>query len=177
MKKQNLINVLASAALVVALAFGVQSCKKDDPCDGIDCQNGGSCSDGSCSCPTGYEGSLCETKASAKFVGTYKLNESCPSGSIVDYPTSIGASSTAPNKILITGFGNLSCGAGDLIVTATVNGNDITVDANQPFCSGVLTVNSGSGTLSASGNSLTISYSYTVSGAGQETCSGTYTKQ
>lgn len=37
------------------------SCKKD-PCHGVTCANGGVCSGGACKCPTGYSGTLCQTK-------------------------------------------------------------------------------------------------------------------
>ena len=30
-------------------------------CEGITCENGGSCSLGTCSCPTGYTGSSCQS--------------------------------------------------------------------------------------------------------------------
>ncbi|MEO0571601.1 MAG: DUF6055 domain-containing protein [Bacteroidota bacterium] len=32
-----------------------------DPCADIDCQNGGSCIEGTCTCPDGFEGQFCET--------------------------------------------------------------------------------------------------------------------
>lgn len=39
-------------------------CSKDavDPCEGVTCQNGGICVDGSCECPDGYTGFNCETE-------------------------------------------------------------------------------------------------------------------
>jgi hypothetical protein len=36
------------------------SCKKDK-CADVQCQNGGTCNDGSCNCPVGYSGTSCET--------------------------------------------------------------------------------------------------------------------
>ncbi|MBK8055720.1 MAG: calcium-binding EGF-like domain-containing protein [Saprospiraceae bacterium] len=44
------------------------SCSKSDPCEGIACKNGGTCSDGSCQCPPGWEGPLCETESLPKAV-------------------------------------------------------------------------------------------------------------
>ena len=32
-----------------------------DPCEDVTCHNGGVCSNGDCTCVTGYEGQLCET--------------------------------------------------------------------------------------------------------------------
>jgi hypothetical protein len=62
MKKQLFVPILSSIAIVAALIFGIQSCKKDEPCDRIVCAAGGHCVDGTCiydnpcaavTCPTG----------------------------------------------------------------------------------------------------------------------------
>ena len=34
-----------------------------DPCQNVNCQNGGTCSDGLCDCPVEWQGTLCETKS------------------------------------------------------------------------------------------------------------------
>ncbi|MCB0647814.1 MAG: calcium-binding EGF-like domain-containing protein [Saprospiraceae bacterium] len=39
------------------------SCSKSDPCESLVCQNDGSCVDGKCQCPEGWEGTLCETES------------------------------------------------------------------------------------------------------------------
>lgn len=69
--------------LITALAFiGVSftvlysSCVKDS-CTDLKCKNGGSCADGFCRCPTGYEGAECEIKVTARFVGSYYGNVRC----------------------------------------------------------------------------------------------------
>jgi hypothetical protein len=52
-------------AIIMATISGIvifSSCSKTS-CGSIICQNGGTCSDGKCSCPTGYSGSLCQTRA------------------------------------------------------------------------------------------------------------------
>jgi len=67
-------------AVITAIIFSavILGCSKDngsssssggstyvDPCSGVTCLNGGSCSGGVCNCPTGYTGTRCETKVSA----------------------------------------------------------------------------------------------------------------
>lgn len=174
MKKDNLLKFILGSAIVAAMALTVNSCSKDeDPCEDVTCLNGGTCNDGNCNCATGYEGSRCETKASAKFEGTYKYNESGCGATIVDYSVTMTGSSTAANKILITGFAAFECGGSPIVVEATVSGNNITVTANQIFCSAQIIISSGTGTLSS--GAITMSYSGTLNGA-SFTCSGVYTK-
>lgn len=43
------------------VAFVFSGCKKD-PCEGVVCSNGGTCSSGTCSCTTGYTGSSCQSE-------------------------------------------------------------------------------------------------------------------
>ena len=81
--------------LFCVLALTLFSCKDD--CKDINCINGGGCSEGTCICPDGYEGDVCQDKANAKFVGVYD----------VDY----------------TGTGDLSNSSGT--TTATVSSGDI----------------------------------------------------
>lgn len=171
---------LKSLTLVLTLTVGslffLNSCTQD-LCKDVVCQNGGTCdqSTGGCDCLAGYEGTNCETEMRTKFLGSYKYNESTATGcgGFSDWPSSIAISSTSVEKILITGFGAFQCSGTDIVVEATVDGVNLTVVANQSFCSGTLTIISGSGSIS--GNNITISYTYDL-GAGPVTCSGTYTK-
>jgi len=61
---KNFITICFSITLILT------SCSKSDPCEGIVCKNGGTCVDGKCQCPNGFEGTLCES-------------ESLPSGVVV----------------------------------------------------------------------------------------------
>lgn len=174
MKTKNPVSkliVLIFIALATSMTFS--SCK--DECKDVDCQNGGYCENGDCICASGYEGDNCATAMADKFVGTWKYNESCGGANVSDWPVTISKSTA--NKISITGFGGFQCSGGvDIIVTAIVNGRDLNLESNQLNCAGDLTINSGSGSLSSDGKTLNITYTYTVAGVGQETCSGIYTK-
>ena len=59
MKKTRLVLLTSVITLMAFAAIVYSSCKKD-PCSGVNCQNGGACSNGSCVCPSGYSGSFCE---------------------------------------------------------------------------------------------------------------------
>jgi len=60
MKHQKLFfaSLLASAVLFT----GCPNPDPVNPCESVTCQNGGTCIDGSCYCPSGYTGTNCETK-------------------------------------------------------------------------------------------------------------------
>ncbi|MBZ0100148.1 MAG: calcium-binding EGF-like domain-containing protein [Taibaiella sp.] len=54
------------SALVVTTVFGLAlytGCTKPvDECEGVSCKNGGTCSNGTCLCPSDYTGPRCETR-------------------------------------------------------------------------------------------------------------------
>lgn len=87
---------IALSALLTVGAFGTvlyTACNKDE-CKDVVCQNGGTCSEGKCTCATGYEGTNCETKSRDKFVGTYTGAESCTTGTD-NYSITLAANSDA----------------------------------------------------------------------------------
>lgn len=54
------MNRIALLPAFILLLF--LSCEKSDPCDGVQCQNGGVCVSGNCDCPPGFTGARCETE-------------------------------------------------------------------------------------------------------------------
>jgi len=157
--KRRILQILGVAAIAT---IGMVSCDTD-PCKDVDCGLYGECVDGDCECDLGYEGVACATESRADFIGSYLINEeSCD---VVNKAASIAASSTGANKIAISNFGDFACGGTPIVVIATVLGNDVTVDANQSFCSGDIVINSGSGSINASGTVVTITYSSTFGGS------------
>ena len=149
-----------------ALLFTIvstQSCT--DKCDGVNCQNGGACVDGTCNCPDGYSGASCEVEDRAKFIGTYNLSEICNSGSDA-YGISIAKNPSFGVTEII--FNNLY-NAG-LTTRATVSGDDVTI-FSQTLGTGTI---EGSGAIS--GNTLNLTYSVTV-GGNSDACTAVCTKQ
>ncbi|MBK8634240.1 MAG: calcium-binding EGF-like domain-containing protein [Saprospiraceae bacterium] len=53
------------------------SCAEKDPCEGVTCQNGGTCFEGKCQCLDGFEGNSCETEKlpTAVNVSTLKITK------------------------------------------------------------------------------------------------------
>ena len=181
MKKSKIsIFVVALSLFTAGTIFTINSCKKD-PCKDEKCNDVGTPSaDGDkckCACNAGYEGEKCETKMVTKFVGSYNVTDNCTSSGT--YPITITASSSTVDKILISTFGTYGCAGSYPTVEATVNGNDITI-ASQSFCTSDAYTVSGSGSMNASGTSLSISYNGTkppsMSG-GSYSCTATCAKQ
>jgi hypothetical protein len=60
---------------IALIAFTVASCFLKDKC--TRCQNGATCSDGTCVCTAAFEGDNCETPVANKFVGTWRGSINC----------------------------------------------------------------------------------------------------
>lgn len=77
--KHTLISTIAFIG--IASSVLISSCT-DDSCLKLKCRNGGTCADEKCKCPTGYEGTQCESVAVERFYGSYhgitKINELPP---------------------------------------------------------------------------------------------------
>ncbi len=69
---KNLKNGLLALVAVIGTSFTLflASCEKDS-CTSLKCQNGGTCADNFCRCPTGFEGAECEIKTAQKFIGKW----------------------------------------------------------------------------------------------------------
>jgi hypothetical protein len=153
MKKNNLIRLMLSGSVVIALAVNFNSCKKEkqDPCEGITCQNGGWCYDGSCKCTLGYEGTNCETESRAKFIGSDSVSSSC---SVTKWKSTIA--STSVTKLTLKdlyGFPGINVNA-DLTSSTEFN---IPLQTVSDGASHTIKI-SGSGSIS--GNTITALIKY-----------------
>ncbi|MBS1772146.1 MAG: calcium-binding EGF-like domain-containing protein [Bacteroidetes bacterium] len=75
-------SLLAAIAFIgISLTVVNSSCTEDE-CTMLKCRNNGTCVDGYCKCPTGWEGTQCESMASDRFKGRYtgttEINEAPP---------------------------------------------------------------------------------------------------
>ena len=96
--KARLKSIVLSALGVLATFSAVTytSCN-EDKCKAIVCAYGGTCQEGECLCPTGYEGVQCETISRNKFLGTYTVTETGTISRAAQYAVAIepGAEITA----------------------------------------------------------------------------------
>ena len=136
--KNSSIKFLGLFAIVATLFFA--SC---DPCSDVECQNGGTCAEGVCTCADGYEGTNCETRMTTKFVGAYTVAESCPPNNY-NYASNVSESSTEATRINFSNFYDLSGFYGvSTPVYGTVSGTDVTIPTQ--------TITNGANTFSFSG--------------------------
>jgi hypothetical protein len=98
--------ILAPVLIVISGFFSVVyfSCNRDK-CKTIVCANGGVCSQGACTCPSGYQGTNCETVSRYKFLGEWQVFEKGSISNSASYPISISASNNITD-VSITNFFN-----------------------------------------------------------------------
>lgn len=74
--KARLKSIVLSAvgAIAVFSTVTITSCN-DDPCKAIVCAYGGTCTEGECLCPSGYEGTHCEIVTREKYEGVWTVFE------------------------------------------------------------------------------------------------------
>lgn len=106
-----------STAIFTILTFVYTGCGKDKPytyvdeCAGVECLNGGTCLDGTCQCPNGFEGDNCEVKWLAKYIGQWDVTEEVqvstdPNrvGNEITYRVAISADNGKNTQFVINGL-------------------------------------------------------------------------
>lgn len=145
----------------------------------ITCQNNGTCRDGDCICPSGYEGDGCQFKVNEKFAGCYKvirtgfINDTIPDDN--DDTLCIRANPGSGDKFGITFFS-----IRDSIIfvyKGTVNDNFITVPEQSILdTTNGLNLNytvSGSGSLNGKVVTITLNSNWPIGNKSKKTYAGT----
>lgn len=170
--------------ITTVLLLGLNACK--DACEDTYCENGGGCYDGKCECPEGFGGDHCETELcsltcvygervydevtetcscdcdpgyigtfcsvsiQSTLSGTFVVDDNCKSNSYF-----ITISNGYYPSIRLSSFAGVSS-----YVTATVNGNLITINSQNVYIQGTSHTISGNGNIANNGV-LTINYQLT----------------
>lgn len=163
MKSMKYIALSAFLTLSAFCAVLYSSCTKDE-CKDVTCQNGGTCSGGTCTCVVGYEGTRCETKSRDKFIGTYVGSEICTIGTD-NYSVTISANS---DNVKLT-YSNLYNNTPSITATCTMTAT------NTFSFSGTQSTITFTGTGTLTGNQLVVAYTIT-DGASTNTCTFTGNK-
>ena len=131
-----LIKQIAFGAMLTISAFCAviysSSCNKDK-CKDVTCQNGGTCSGGTCTCLVGYEGTNCETKSRDKFIKTWTASDlqSGTSAPLAYSATIVAGTGTDVTQVIIgNSFSDNFYVIGP--ITATVLDSTITITSLHP---------------------------------------------
>ena len=129
--------------------------KESELCEFVICDYG-TCTDGKCKCPTGYEGSKCLTEVRTKYLGTFTSSEQCSVSYDGTYSITI---STIPSEITKVNFYGIWGTSENTTGVVKDDGNIYIL--SQPFYSGS----------TITGKAMLINgklkVSYTVTGASQ----------
>ena len=122
MKQFKIIFTTIVAFLLVSTSIVFNACNKD-LCKDITCKNNGVCRDGSCKCPTGFEGPYCATKMYEKFIGTFDGYYRC-NGTDPKLRTLVVSPDVQPNKVILYNIMESQ----DITLNATVDGVKVEIE-------------------------------------------------
>jgi hypothetical protein len=174
MKRLRLIALSVVLTLGAFSAVVYTSCTKDE-CKSVTCLNGGTCSGGNCTCPTGYEGTTCQDETRKKIIGGWSATDVIDGGTPQLNSSTIAAGSTV-TRVLVSGIGGKVSGINYFgnAVTATIDGNTLVIANQEPDNDGYSV--SGSGTYDPTNKKITWTYALRDTGTMVINCTGTWTK-
>jgi hypothetical protein len=146
----------------------VSSCQ-EEPCENVDCQNGGTCIDGICECPAGFLGDDCSLVDVSSLVGNYSTRYVGCFQVSPDHVVQIDQSMTPGFALSFINLGDYACPSssdGRLRLDARLHGSTIAL-SEQRVCEegsfgGYLF--SGTGTVFGDSISLDFQVQYEVDG-------------
>ena len=164
------LNILVLFIGMLGMVTFMTSCEEEDPCETVTCENGGTCIDGTCDCPDGYEGDDCSLEWVTKFLGTNMATQDTCYGDngnfSVEYNMSITKVST--NEVSTTNLG--AFGGTNVVTMNVVSSNDLSINYTDVLGR----VFSGNGSISD--DVITIDYVVEYSDQTRDTCIAIITK-
>ena len=117
-------SIFLTASLITAAFSAVTytSCS-EEKCKPVVCANGSTCVDGSCICPSGYEGARCETVNRDRYMGIWNVVEDGSVSAPAEYTVAVEAGNGITD-LVIRNFNNYFSDN----VNARVKGDTIYID-------------------------------------------------
>jgi len=165
--------------LIILGALGalVLSCERGS-CENITCLNGGTCRNGRCQCPVGFEGVRCETKWTDRWIGTYTVDDRCRQvGLIPQYEGRVSPSTIYPDVVYLEPFGDLTCEGRQAVKVEgrLLSGKEIRIE-QQAVCNRRYSI-AGDGTYDGNRRAFNITYTFRDFQTGlTDTCTATWLK-
>ncbi|MEM7655838.1 MAG: hypothetical protein AAF399_06895 [Bacteroidota bacterium] len=132
--------------LMLGLVLLANSCR-EDPCEGITCQNGGICLDGNCDCIPGFIGDFCQFFDPRQYFGTYRAEYTNCVSTNENHRVLIEEVANNPGNLAIINLGDYACPSGEFRVEAEISGNSLTIPEQEVDCGVIVYTIAGSGTL------------------------------
>jgi hypothetical protein len=159
---KNIATILAILMLPSFIVLTSLTSCQNDPCEAIECQNGGSCNEGVCECPEGYEGAFCQNLNSQQHFGEYHTDYQGCIDTSPSHIINIEAANDSVAELRIVNLGDYECPNGELAILADLNGNSVSIAEQSINCGPITYTYSGSGTFTSAGQlslSFMVSYS------------------
>ena len=162
--------------LLLTAFFAITGCQQD-PCEAVACQNGGTCQEGVCNCPEGFEGDNCEVFDGLQFLGTYSGNYAGCFDVPAEHRVIIEQVPGEAAKIRLYNLGDYACPGGELVVEAEIASNQVTIPEQNVDCGVITYTIRGEGAFEAGKISLGFSNTYDAGGFEQvDSCTVTLEK-
>jgi hypothetical protein len=116
-------------------------------------------------CDEGYEGDDCKTEIRAKFLGSWKGNDLCTTGTYSDITVVLTGGSSSVTNVVLSNLGGF--GATETVV-ATLNSAGA-LEISNASISGGRTI---TGLITSSGSALNFSYTVKAVGQPDDVCAG-----
>jgi hypothetical protein len=143
-----------------------------DQCKDVACVNG-ECTEGDCICTVGYEGLDCSVALNAKFAGSYSNSESCSVSGTATYAVTFAPKTGTQDEINITGLWE----SPQAIVTGHVEANGLDFHIERTVLGTTnRDIEATSGTISANGSTITLTYTIYNGTSVVETCTASFSK-